>query len=189
MGSHLLCLTSAPLYDFYNNINLFLNCYTFNSTLYLSPFHFWASSPFVTLLYCSLQVGCQSSPEIVQSVVNVVGLLSGCHALLHGWACQRMRTYVSSQIQIRLSYRMPANYSVDLRWRAIWLFLIRKMSYADIAHVLLMSTRSVQRYVELYQSTGAVEPRKQNHGPEQLLTEFANNCAPVNDREAWNLSH
>ena len=46
------------------------------------------------------------------------------------------------------------------------------MSCAEIAHVLFLSERSVQRYVELYQSTGDVEPRKQKHGPELLLSEF-----------------
>ena len=46
------------------------------------------------------------------------------------------------------------------------------MSYAEIAHVLFLSEWSVQRYVELYQSTGDVEPRKQKHGPELLLSEF-----------------
>ena len=67
---------------------------------------------------------------------------------------------------------MPTNYSVDLRWRAVWLYLIRRMSYAEIADILFMSQRSVQRYVALYQSSSDVEPRKQRHGPEQLLSEF-----------------
>ena len=67
---------------------------------------------------------------------------------------------------------MPTNYSLDLRWRAVWLHLIRQMSYAEIAELLFMSQRSVQRYVYLYQSTGDVEPRKQRHGPERLLSEF-----------------
>jgi len=63
---------------------------------------------------------------------------------------------------------MPTNYSVDLRWRAVWLYLIRRMSYAEIADVLFMS----QRPVALYQSSSDVEPRKQRHGPKQLLSEF-----------------
>ena len=67
---------------------------------------------------------------------------------------------------------MPTYYSLDLRWRAVWLHLIRQMSYAEIAELLFMSQRSVQRYVYLYQSTGDVEPRKQRHGPERLLSEF-----------------
>ncbi len=54
----------------------------------------------------------------------------------------------------------------------MWLNLIRRMSYAAIADILFMSQRSVQRYVDLYQSTGVVEPKKQRHGPEQVLSEF-----------------
>lgn len=69
-------------------------------------------------------------------------------------------------------YSIPTDYFVDLRWRAVWLHLIRKISYAEIAHTLFLSERSVQRNVELYQSSGVVEPRKQKHGPEQLLSEF-----------------
>lgn len=72
----------------------------------------------------------------------------------------------------RPSKSMPAGYSVDLRWRAVWLHLIRNMSYAEVADVLFMSQRSVQRYVDLYQSTGDVEPQKHRHGPEQILSDF-----------------
>ena len=66
---------------------------------------------------------------------------------------------------------MPTNYCTDLRWRAVWLHLIRKLSCAEIADLLFMSQRSVLRYVELYHSTGDVEPVKQRHGPEQLLSD------------------
>lgn len=69
---------------------------------------------------------------------------------------------------------MPINYSEDLRWRAVWLHLIRKLSYAEIADILFISERSVCRYVDLYQSTGDVQPKKQRHGPEQLLNDFEN---------------
>ena len=67
---------------------------------------------------------------------------------------------------------MPAKYSVDLGWRAVWLHLIRNRSYAEIADVLFISQRSVQRYVDLYQSTGDVEPNKDRHGPQQMLSDF-----------------
>ena len=46
------------------------------------------------------------------------------------------------------------------------------MSYTEIADVLFISPRSVRRYVDLYLSTGELEPKKQRHGPEQLLSEF-----------------
>ena len=67
---------------------------------------------------------------------------------------------------------MPKNYSVDLRWRAVWLFLIRMMSYAEIADLLFMAQRSVRRYADLYLLTGEVEPKKQRHELERLLNEF-----------------
>ena len=33
---------------------------------------------------------------------------------------------------------MPKAYSEDLRWRAVWLHLIHRFSYAEIAEVLFM---------------------------------------------------
>ena len=41
--------------------------------------------------------------------------------------------------------KMPVPYSVDLRWRAVWLHLIDSMSYREIAQLLYMSERSVHR--------------------------------------------
>ena len=67
---------------------------------------------------------------------------------------------------------MPINYSEDLRWRAVWLHLVQRMSYAEIADTLFVSQRSVTRYVELYQSTGDVKPKTQRHGPERVLSEI-----------------
>ena len=67
---------------------------------------------------------------------------------------------------------MPTNYSVDLRWRAVWLCQFRRMTYTEIADLLLMSQRSVHRYVQLYLSTGDVVPKEQRHGPEPLLSEY-----------------
>ena len=67
---------------------------------------------------------------------------------------------------------MPVGYSVDLRWRAVWLHLICGRSRYEIADLLFMSKRSVDRYIALYQSTGTVEPSKQRHGPPRVLSEF-----------------
>ena len=66
---------------------------------------------------------------------------------------------------------MPKHYSADLRWRAVWLVLLRKMTYEEVGDILFMSERSVRRYVDQYQSTGDVEPRKHKHGPEKILNE------------------
>ena len=49
---------------------------------------------------------------------------------------------------------------VDLGWRAVWFHLICGRSRYEIADLLFMSKRSVDRYIALYQSTGTVEPRK-----------------------------
>ena len=67
---------------------------------------------------------------------------------------------------------MPKHYSTDLRWRAVWLVLLRNMSYNEVSDILFMSERSVRRYVELYQHTGDVEPSKQKHGPDKVLNEI-----------------
>ena len=66
---------------------------------------------------------------------------------------------------------MPKHYSADLRWRAVWLVLLRKMSYNEAGDILFMSEQSVRRYVDQYQSTGDVEPTKHRHGPEKMLNE------------------
>ena len=67
---------------------------------------------------------------------------------------------------------IPVGYSVDLRWRAVWLHLICGKSRYEIANLLFMSKRSVDRYIYLYQSTGTVQPIKQRHGPPLVLSEF-----------------
>ena len=43
------------------------------------------------------------------------------------------------------------------------------MTYTEIADLLLISQRSVHRYVQLYLSTGNIAPKEQRHGPEPLL--------------------
>ena len=63
------------------------------------------------------------------------------------------------------------SYSADLRCRAVWLVLLRKMSYNEAGDILFMSEQSVRRYVDQYQSTGDVEPRKHRHGPKKMLNE------------------
>ena len=67
---------------------------------------------------------------------------------------------------------MPVNYSMDLRWRAVWLVTLRGMTYEEVSKVLFISERSVRRYVDHFFSTGNVDPEKQRHGPECLLGEF-----------------
>lgn len=71
---------------------------------------------------------------------------------------------------------MPKSYSEDLRWRAIWLHIVRGMSVCDIAEGLFMCERSVQRYLALFHSTGSVAPKKSSGGPGKILNEFEEMC-------------
>ena len=67
---------------------------------------------------------------------------------------------------------MPIEYSVDLRWRAIWLHFVCCKTRHEVADVLFMSKRSVDRYIALYTATGTVEACKQCHGPHYMLSDF-----------------
>ena len=67
---------------------------------------------------------------------------------------------------------MPKPHSEDLRWRAVWLSVVRGMSASEISDLLFMSERSVQRYLYLFYSNGSVAPKDGNGGPAKLLTEF-----------------
>ena len=44
------------------------------------------------------------------------------------------------------SMKMPKSYSEDLRWRAVWLAVVRGLSVWEIASVLFMCEKSVHRY-------------------------------------------
>ena len=67
---------------------------------------------------------------------------------------------------------MPVSYSTDLRWRAVWLVTLRNLTYDEAGEMLYMSGKSVQRYVTAFLTTGNVEPVKQRHGPECILSDF-----------------
>ena len=94
-------------------------------------------------------------------VVSVVNLSS------RGWSCEnKVKTPEPA-------FSMPKAYSADLRWRAVWLHLVRDLSFAEISDLLFMSERTVRRYVELYHSTGDVETEcKKQTGPTCLLDDF-----------------
>ena len=55
---------------------------------------------------------------------------------------------------------MPKAYSEDLRWRSVWLNIVRGMTYTEIATVLFMSGKSVFRYLSQFYATGSVEPKE-----------------------------
>ena len=65
---------------------------------------------------------------------------------------------------------MPLAYSTDLRWRVVWLHIAHSLKVSDIMEQLYQ--RSVRRYIDLFQRTGDVKPRSQQHGPPKLLGEF-----------------
>ena len=67
---------------------------------------------------------------------------------------------------------MPKAYSEDLRWRAVWLAIVRGMSCEEIADVLFMCERSVYRYLNLFETTGSVSPVVRTSGPMKVLDEF-----------------
>ena len=138
-------------------------------------------------VYCLLQVGCQSQcrqqamlKPHVQSILH-----SGCYesierlVVAQGKECAYHActlTYCAcAQVQIlgaRRHTAMPVNYSTDLRWRAVWLVTLRGMSYEEVGRMLFISERSVRRYVDHFYSTGNVDPAKQQHRPQCLLSEF-----------------
>ena len=45
---------------------------------------------------------------------------------------------------------MPKSYSENLRWRAVWLAVVRGLSVREIASVLFMCEKSVHRYLSLF---------------------------------------
>ena len=67
---------------------------------------------------------------------------------------------------------MSKAYSEDLRWRAVWLNVVRGMSYSEIATTLFMSEKSVYRYLSLFHATGSFQPREPSGDQSKGLTEF-----------------
>ena len=66
---------------------------------------------------------------------------------------------------------MPKAYATDLRWRVVWLYM-NHLSFSEIATVLLVSERTMKRYISLFNRTGGIEANSQRHGPPKLLGDF-----------------
>lgn len=66
---------------------------------------------------------------------------------------------------------MPKGFSKDLRWRIIWKHLQGK-TLAEISSELYVSTRTIERYVYLFNTTGDISPKLQRHGPLPAMSEF-----------------
>ena len=66
---------------------------------------------------------------------------------------------------------MPLALSEDLRWRIVMLHQYKQYSISEIATLLVVSQKSVQRVLARYSSSGDVEVTKR-HGPEVMLGSF-----------------
>lgn len=67
---------------------------------------------------------------------------------------------------------MPTPFSLDLRWRVVWLHLSTNYPPARIAHLMSVSERTVWRYISLFNHTGDVQPQKRRNGPRMLMGDF-----------------
>ena len=67
---------------------------------------------------------------------------------------------------------MPNPYSLDLRWRTIWLSIAHHLSTGEISQLLSISQKTVKRYLDQFELTGDVEPAAHRHGPQKLLGDF-----------------
>ena len=65
-------------------------------------------------------------------------------------------------------------YSLDLRWRVVWLHLFLLMPAKEVARLLFISERTVYRYSERFRITGDVRLFRQRsrYGPPRELSEF-----------------
>ena len=67
---------------------------------------------------------------------------------------------------------MPLLYTTDLRWRIVRLSIVYQCSSADISQLFNVSSHTVTRYVNLFNTTGDVLPRAHSNGPPRLLGQF-----------------
>ena len=68
--------------------------------------------------------------------------------------------------------KMLRSYSEDLRWRAVWLAIVRGMNVQQIASVLFICEKLVHRYLSLFHSTGSVAPKHHTGGPNKTMSNF-----------------
>ena len=67
---------------------------------------------------------------------------------------------------------MAPPYSTDLRWCIVWAVLALHISPEEAGRQFNVSSRTVARYVDLFQQTGDVIPRQRNYGPHPLLGSY-----------------
>ena len=54
---------------------------------------------------------------------------------------------------------MPPPFSLDFRWRSVWLYLVPQMSPEEISQCLSISQRTVQWYIRKFESYRAESPQ------------------------------
>ena len=67
---------------------------------------------------------------------------------------------------------MPNQYSLDLRWRIIWLYTAQHLSISEISQLVCVSEKTARRYITKFEQSGEVQPSLHCHGPKRLLGQF-----------------
>jgi transposase len=67
---------------------------------------------------------------------------------------------------------MANPYSIEPRWRIVWIDLTLNHSVAEISALFCVSERTVWRYIALFRQTGDVEPQHREYGPRRMLGEL-----------------
>jgi len=64
---------------------------------------------------------------------------------------------------------MPITYSVDLKWRIVWMVLVKKKSTDEVSELCCISKQSIRRYIRCFKLSGEVKPSDYQQGPCKLL--------------------
>ena len=67
---------------------------------------------------------------------------------------------------------MPIPYSLDLRWRIIWIALAWHASPQDIGQQLSVSKQTVRQYLKMFEDTCGVKPCSRRSGPLRLFGDY-----------------
>lgn len=89
-------------------------------------------------------------------------------------ACTQCSYYSTrnSKVLSTPDIEMPNPYSIDFRWRIVWLYTVKQLGAARISQLLCVSERTVRRYITQFEQSGDVQPVSHRHGPPKLLGDF-----------------
>ena len=111
---------------------------------------------------------------ILPTIQTVSGRLSNFQTS-HLCACAPLKFKVvqnnTDASAVAVSKR-PRAYTIDLRWRIVWLYTVQQLSPGEIANLACVNERTVRRYITLFEQTGDIQPALQRHGPPKLLGDF-----------------